>query len=333
MDNLFKIRTLTTSINKMRSPGRRMFQRHFAGKLNFQPSSRLAFDVISGNETILSTIKAVDPATIGKKTGRSTITMEAPRLAEKRIIHNYEVDQMRGYGEQMGLEMLKSRIAREQIDMRNIFDRTLEFWAANALRGKIYDADLTTILVDYNMANDHVVALTGDDLWTATTTSNPITQIRTWKRKIEEDAGHEIRSWQCWCGYEAMDALLVHPEVVGLLQFDRGRQIAEEGRIATLAGISFEEYNGSYLDSSSVRKRFLESDYIILIGEGDDVFECPYFSPFVETAGGVGYSGIPPLFFSKSWKEEDPEGRWIYGESRPLPVLKRPEAVMYIKVT
>jgi len=30
------------------------------------------------------------------------------------------------------------------------FDRTLEFWAAFALRGKIYDADTTTVLVDYN---------------------------------------------------------------------------------------------------------------------------------------------------------------------------------------
>ena len=116
------------------------------------PSDRLAFDIITGSEKILATIKVVAPATITDKTSRKTITMNAPRLAHKRVIHTSELNAMRAYGSQIGLEQMKDRIAREQMDMKNMVDRTLEHWACGALRGIIYDADLTTELVNYGLA-------------------------------------------------------------------------------------------------------------------------------------------------------------------------------------
>lgn len=328
MDSLFKTRTLTTSINALRAPGRKIFQQCFASKLNYQPTDRLAFDIVSGNETVLSNIKIDAPASVGVKTGRRTITTIAPRLAEKRLIHTYEINAMRGYGEQSSVELMSKRIAREQLDMRNMFDRTLEFWAANALRGKIYDADLTTILVDYGLSGTHAPALLLTNRWTDSS-SNPIANIRAWKLLIEEDSGHEITGWRAYAGNSVMGALLNHSKVTDLLAFERGRQIAEDGYIVKLAGVTIEEYNGSFLDSTGTRKRFVEDDEFILIGEGADVFDCPYAAVVDEDAhGGVGQGGTGQLFFSKSWKEEDPSGRWIKGESRPLPVLQRPDAIV-----
>ena len=167
MDNLFLVRTLTTAINALRAPGMRIFQRHFAGRTHMEPSDRLAFEVISGSEGVLAAITVYAPATVGAKTGRKIVTLSAPRLAEKRFIHTSELNALRAYGQQIQTELMSSRINRELTDMRNLHDRTLEFWAAYALRGQILDADLSTVLVDYNFKETHKPTLTGNDLWTA----------------------------------------------------------------------------------------------------------------------------------------------------------------------
>ena len=66
---------------------------------------------------------------------------------------------MGGYGP----EMMKDRIARELSDMRNQVDYTIEFWCINALQGKIYDADLTTELVDYKLESSYPAHIINSD--------------------------------------------------------------------------------------------------------------------------------------------------------------------------
>jgi hypothetical protein len=335
MDDLFKVRVLTTAVNALRPPGRKVFQRHFAGRTHMEMSDRLAFEVISGSEEVLAAISVVAPATVTEKTGRKVVTLQAPRLAEKRFIHTSELNALRAYGEQVRVEMMSQRINRELTDMRNKHDRTLEFWAAYALRGQILDADLTTVLVDYNFQSSHKPVLAGADLWTDAQ-SDPVSDIREWKRLIEDDSGHEVTGWVAWCGWEAMDALLNHSKVRELLQYERGRQMAEEGRIVRLADVEIIEYNASFKDSSGTRQRFIPQDAFILVGEGADVFDCPY-APVVDDdapggVGNIGENGQGQLFFSKSWKEEDPSGRWIKVETRPLPVVQRPDAIIFATV-
>jgi len=73
-----------------------------------------------------------------------------------------------------------------------------------------------------------------------------------------------------------------------------------------------------------------------LIGFCADLVDVPY-APIVDddAPGGVGNidaKGSGVLYFSKAWPEKDPSGRWIKAETRPLPVLQRPGAVIYAKV-
>ncbi|MBU2548346.1 MAG: major capsid protein [Proteobacteria bacterium] len=334
MDDLFKMRVLTAAVNEMQNPALRVFNRVFRGREHLEPSDRLAFDVISGNETLLGTISVAAPASVTEKTGRRTITMTAPRLAHKRLIHTAELNALRAYGVPAQVEMMKTRIAREQLDMRNMIDRTLEYWACSALKGIIYDADLSTQLVDYHVAGSHKPTLTGTDLWTDAE-SDPIGRIRTWKRLIEDDAGASITGWTAFLGSSVMDALLTHDSVREVLRYDRGSQMAETGRIQRLAEVELSEYNGSFLDSGGVRRRFIDEDAFLLIGHCQDLVDVP-FAPVVddEAPGGVGNltaDGGGALYFSKSWQEKDPSGRWIKVEARPLPVLQRPGAVVYAK--
>jgi hypothetical protein len=335
MDNLFLIRTLTTAVNAMVAPSRRIYNRLFQGKENMQGSDRLAFDIITGSEGILGNIAVNAPATVDKKVGVTTVTMTAPRIANKRMIATADLNAARQWGQQLGLMQMEQRIGIEQRDMRNKHDRTLEWWAAGALKGYIYDSDLTTLLVDYGLDATHRLTLTGDDLFTSPN-SNPIIKLRTFKTIIEEDSGAVITGWLAYLGSEVMDALIIHPGVIEWLKTDRGAQIAENGRIERMAGIEMDEYNASFVDDNGTRRQFINSDEIVLIGLCDDLVDMP-FAPVVDddAPNGVGNitfdkngSPVPALFFSKSWKVQDPSGRWIKVESRPLPVLKRAGAVI-----
>lgn len=331
MDDLFKIRVLTTAVNAMKNAPRKIYDRIFAGKEHLEPTDRLAVDVISGSEGILKNISVYAPAQVRDRTNRKTITMTAPRIAEKRFIPTADLNAMRAFGGQISVEMMKNRIAREQRDMRGETDRTLEFWAANALKGQILDADLTTVLVDYNLDASHAPVLTGADLWTDAA-SNPIARIRALKQLINDDAGATITGWLAFLGSGVMDALLAHDMVRDFLRYDRGSQIAESGRITRLAGVELIEDDESFVDDTGTRHRFIEDDEFLLIGECDQLVDVPY-APIVDSAapGGVGNvdtNGGGVLFFSKSWKKEDPDGRWVKIETRPLPALQRPGAVV-----
>lgn len=335
MDDLFRIRVLTAAINSMMSPAMKIYNSIFRGKEHMEPSDRLAFEVISGSEGILKNISVYAPAEVTDKTGRKIVTLTAPRLAQKRFIHTAELNALRAYGKQFGLEQMKTRIAREQLDMKGIIDRTLEYWAVNALKGQILDSDLSTVLVDYNVAASHKPVYAGNNLWT-NAASDPVNRLRTLKKLIEDDSGAAITGWKGYMGSNVMDALLQHTKVRELLRYGKGVQVAENGKITKLAEVELDEYNGSFLDDNGTRRRFIDENYFMLIGLCSDIVDVPY-APIVDSKapGGVGNidaNGSGALYFSKAWDEEDPSGRWIKAETRPLPVLQRPGAVVYAKV-
>lgn len=335
MDELFLVRVLTAAVNAIKAPSMVIYNRIFRGKEHLEPSELLEFDIVTGSEKIMKNISIYAPAEVRDKTGRKTVTMKAPRLAQKRFMATADMSNIRRLGGKLALETMKERIGREQKDMRGEEDRTLEFWAANALKGKILDSDLTTVLVDYNLPASHKLVLTGTDLWTDAD-SNPLTKIRELKLTIEDDASVSITGWLSFLGWQVMDALINHAKVKEFLKYDKGSQMAENGRIARLAEVELNEYNGSFIDETDTRHRFIDPDEFLLVGICDDLVDVPY-APIVDddAPGGVGNTnaqGGGVLFFSKSWKEQDPSGRWVKVETRPLPVLQRPGAVVDAKV-
>lgn len=331
MNDLFLIRILTAAVNAIKAPSMRIYNQFFKGKEHLEPSDLLEFDIITGSQKIMKNISIMAPAQVRDLTGRKTITMKAPRLSQKRFIATAALNALRAMGGKVSLEQMKDRIARELKDIRGETDRTLEFWAANALKGKIYDSDLSTILVDYNMAGDHKPVLAGTALWTHAD-SDPIAKIREWKQKIDDDCAASISKFVAIMGKDVMTALLKNANVLNLLKYDGGRTMAEEGDVARLAGVEMSEYGGSFIDDTDTRRRYINDDEFLLVGVCEDLVDCPY-APVVDddAPGGVGNidaNGAGALYFSKSWKKQDPSGRWIKAECRPLPVLQRPDAII-----
>lgn len=327
LDQIFKVRVLTTAVNKMRTVKTRVLDIVFKRKKG-QLSSLFAWDIKSSNERILKNIRVSDAAQVTNGVKRKTVTCEAPRFAEKRFIGADKLDAARKAGE-VGVETIKEKVADEQFDMRSDVDRTREFMAVKAVSGQVVD-ESGAVIVDYAFSADQKPTLAAGRKWNEGGTS-PITDIRAWKKWISNRVS--VDQFVAICGSAAMDALIENEAIGDKLKWVSGQQIAEEGRIARLAGVMIEEYFGTYKDASGNIVEMVPENAFILVGIGADT-AAELYAPVVDLDddAGVGSGKDPNIFFSKAWDEKDPSGKWVKVESRPLPVLFQPESVVYATV-
>ena len=325
MDNIFHTRSLTTAVNMITPVPTVILDQVFSKKMR-QLSPHFAWDVHSNSERVLKSISANEPAFVADAEGYKTITCDAPRFAEKRLISAADLASMRAFGQQSMPEILMERVGREQAEMRRKIDLTREFMAAKALSGQVVD-ESGEVLVDYNFSANQTPTLTGTDLWTDAA-SNPLQKIRSWKKQIAQGVGN-VTKWVAFAGSDAMDAILENVQVMELIKYTQGGQVAEDGRVANLAGVSIFEYYGSYIDSVGTRTDLIPADAFILVGVQDDSF-AELYAPVVDFDSdfGVGTGKAGEVFSAKSWATNDPSGRWLKLESRPLPVILRPDAVV-----
>ena len=316
-DEFFTIRALTRAINKLKPAPRKVLDKLFK-RSRGELTDDFAIDVVSGTETLLPNLGVSDPATVGGTTERKGMKVTAPRLAEKRFIPAKWFNGLRAFSKAVAVEKVKERLNLELTDMRNKIDRTREHYAAGCLSGKILDSD-GSVLVDWLLPATHKITLGAGSKWSEEG-GDFMTDLRTWKRLIEDDAANPIIAWFAFCGWQAMDALI--PKAKDYMLYVAGDQLAKEGRIAKLAEVDIIEYNGSYIDANGTRQRYVAPDHFMLVGLTEQDFEELY-APVVDldAPGGVGSGGIPQLFFAKTKQQWDPSGIWVKTESRPLTMV------------
>ena len=328
MDKIYSTRVLTAAINKMTPVKTPVLDKVF-GRKKRQTSSKFAWDIKSSNERLLKNIHVAAPAQVTNGVNRKTVTCEAPRYAEKRPISAADLVDMRKFGAETGNELLKERLADEQFDIRGDIDRTREYQAVKALSGQVID-ESGSLIVDYNFDASQKPVLAGTALWTDSS-SDPVANLRAWKKWISQRVA--VSGFYAFCGSGAMDALLDNAKALELLKYTVGKQLAEEGRIARLAGVEIEEYFGTYKNASGTIQEMIPDNVFALVGLGAQN-AAELFAPIVDlkAPGGVANGKPGQVFASKSWEKDDPSVRWIKGESRPLTVLYQPECVIWAQV-
>ena len=325
MDALFTSQVLTEAINQVYPVKTTILDKVFGAK-KFLPTGVFSWDIITGSRRILKNLKVGDSATVRDKQGRKTVTCNGARFSEKRFISAADLDKLRGFGEQYLPQLVGDMIRTELEDIKSDVDRTREYMAAKAITGTIVD-DAGVTIVDFGFSGAQAPVLIGKQKWDDSE-SNPIKNIRAWKKLITKAVG-SVDKFVAFCGATAMDALIENEAILKLLGFSNGKQIADEGRIINLAGVDIEEITGTYLDSSNVAQNLIADAEFILVGVSSQT-AAEIFAPVVDLkdANGVGSGNPASMFFSKSWETEDPSGKWIKGEARPLPILYKPDAII-----
>ncbi len=325
MADNFTARMLTLTVNKMKPVKTPVLDKVFAKKKR-QLTGIFAWDVKTATNNLMASIATSAEATVRGGIGKVEVTCSAPRYATKELISANDLADMRKFGSVTETELLKERVAEEQADMKANTDLTREFQAVKALSGVVVDKNGKQ-LVNFNVPAEMKPVLSGTALW-ADDASDPIKNLRAWKKLITQKSGGIVSEFVAYCGSGAMDALLNNPNILEKLKFYLGQQLAEEGRVARLAKVSIEEYDGTYTDDNGVMHDMIPEDVFVLVGIVSDG-AAELFAPVIDldAPGGVGKGKEADIFFSKMWDEKDPSGKWIKVESRPLPVLTRLIAV------
>ncbi|MCD6432959.1 MAG: major capsid protein [Sulfurimonas sp.] len=234
---------------------------------------------------------------------------------------------------QRGAEVL----AQELADAEDMIARREEWMAVQSLVTGTVDVVGEGINqnIDFQMDANHIITLSGGDLWSDTTNSSPLTKIKAWSRLIRKDSG--INPNVLIGGAGAIDSLLAHPEIKDALdtrRIDLGMidpQALPNGAVyygtikTTGTSIELYGYDEWYVDEAGTEQVMIPDDKVILTSTNAD---------FRRHYGAI--KDLKALYaaprFVKSWEQEDPSARFVLVQSAPLPAPHQIDAVLTAKV-
>jgi hypothetical protein len=218
-----------------------------------------------------------------------------------------------------------------------------EYLACMALRGAISysSADEASFTITFPRAAGQDYALSGADLWTASTASF---------RKDFLDAATlvsdavSLNVTDVILGTEAADAFLADApgQLSTLLDtrrmstgtIDLTQQIAESGALflgTFVHGIRVWRY-GRQVDVNGTATDLIRPKYAEFVAATPSAQFVTYYGA-IEDMKAIGAGKLlQSKRFSKSWEVEDPSARMLLVESNPMPVPRRPNAMVSIQV-
>ena len=224
----------------------------------------------------------------------------------------------------------QQKIADELEDMKNDIRRSTELMCGQAITGGIdIENDRIHFTVDFNFVPADQ-AFTPGNVWTAAN-ATIIPDIREMKRMLKYNLKLPTLdgvSILAIAGHEVVDAMYADEAVRQIL--DNRRMVAGQIQIGTsdymgnLAGVDFWEYDGTY-ELAGVKGRYVADDEVYFFAMIPGAFELHYAAILDLEAG----ANVAAPYFSKSWRTQDPSISWILAVSAPMPIIKKPEAIVY----
>lgn len=323
--NLYDFRSLTTAINNLETAPSLILDVVFKQK-NQNFSTAIDIDVESQGQakTLAPFVAPMQEGKVIKALGYTTKTVKFPRIRVKKQLAARDILALKGVGESVYVgeaavvEASKnSKIAREQLHLKNLITRRIEWMASQALKGKIsYTSDDLAFEIDFGMQESHKPTLAAN--------ADIVAGIRAYKNLILQATN--LTADTALIGTAALDRLLADEKVQKLLD---NRNIAAgnidaQGKnyVGRLAGVDIYECAEQYLDEQGASHAMIDDNAFVLFASGAKFAQ--EFGLIEDLDAQVGME-----FFSKMYNEQDPSAAWILAESAPLPVVYQPDAVVY----
>lgn len=327
----FDWRSMTPAIKQVpKAP--RMLQDLIFKKRNPVAAEHIDIDIIVGGRKILPFVSNSAGGTVIDKLTGEMRSVKAPRLRPKKPFGAVELLTQRGPGKAFyvtggGVNAERNRkIGEELMDLRNRVDMTVEYMCAQALSGSFsVSQDDYQFAIDYNMPATHLPTL-GSGLGWNEAGGDVMADIDEWAQLISDATGYgpDIAI----CGKNVVAALRGNSDVQALLDNRRNEAggmfwDTNSNYLGNLNGIKLYRYGNSYTDAADASQTFISDDAFILVStQARFTIEFGMISDLDAGASIVGE------YFAKSWLEKDPSVLWMLAESRPLPVLWQPEAIV-----
>ncbi|OHD22469.1 MAG: hypothetical protein A2Y38_24960 [Spirochaetes bacterium GWB1_59_5] len=350
MIDIFDTRTMLEAVEQMKRP------RRFLRDLCFPPAApadteTVDIDIIKGKRRLAP---FVSPLSEGKRVediGFSTNTIKPGYIKPFKIttaqqLLNRQPGQTIYQGGQSIEDRAQIKLGEDLAELMDMIDRREEWMAAKAMdtgaitmKIKAETGD-KTVTVDFLMASSHKVTLAGNDLWSDTVNSDPLTKLRSLAQLISQDSG--LSPDTLILGTDAATAFLNHPKVKDMLNFRR----ADMGEINVRELPNGVSYLGQlrapslFLDVYTYDEWFIDEDTST---EGPMVpvkkawmccsrCACKTLYAVIQDMEAIEGGQAAVTRFPKSWIPKNPAVRHLMVQSAPLPALLQPDCFVSVQV-
>lgn len=338
--DIFDTRTMLDAVEQMTPPRRFLMDTFFRAGRTF-PTKTVDIDIVKGKRKMAPFVHPRLPGSNSNREGYRTDNYTPPYIQPKRDT-DAELILKRSPGEnpyasQPPVMRAAAQLGRDLAELDEEITRREEWMCAQALTtGQIrVVGEGVDDTIDFLMASDHKITLTTGK-WDAAG-SNPIGNLRGWKRKIAKDSGRTANVGVM--SAEAVDAFQANDMVMKMLntrRVDLGIIKPEElpDGVTYLGylndpGIDLYAYDEWYLDAENAEQPIISEGGIILGS--------------TNTRNGVLYGAIQDLDaiesglvearrFPKTWVTPEPSARWLKLQSAPLAAMLEPDAFIFAKV-
>ena len=336
--DIFTTRAMSAALRQDKKANRFLLDLLF-GRVEMSNAEYIDIDIVKGKRRIAPFVAPVVEGKAVESRGFTTNSYKPAYIKQKFATSADEILNNRSAGEAvyaMGTpaQRAAAKLAEELADHEDMVSRREEWMAAQALTsGKVsVVGEGINQVVDFQLDATHNVTLTGTDLWTDQTNSDPLSDLRTWIKLVLKDSG--INPNVFIAGTDVIEALVNHPKVKDLLdtrRVDMGMidpmelapGVAYYGTLksngVTLDVYSYDEW---YVDDNGDEQPMIPAGKFILTSTKADFRR--HYGAIKDLKAGL--MAMPR--FVKSWENEDPSVRYVLMQSAPLPAPHQIDAVL-----
>ncbi len=292
----------------------------------------IIIDKVDENLGLLEVREPGSPAPISNPEGRGSMAIIVPHIPLDDALKPSDVQGRRMPGD-LGPDTIERKRAKKLASMRKKHALTLEYFRMGALKGLILDGAGKTVM---NLYTQFGVTQKVEDFAFGTATTKVDQRINDVTRFIEENtfSGGTSTGVHVLCSPEWFADLVSHAKIREAYQFYSSTQAPLQQDVRRRfqhQGVVFEEYNASAVmtDGTTVA-RFIAAGEAYAFPTGVDDMYVNFFGPadhfdYVNTEGDEVYV----------WEHDPGTGKVInfMSESNPLPIVKRPRAVVKLTKT
>ncbi len=295
------------------------------------PFPSVQWDVIRGSRMVAKPNVPNSEAHIVPRLGRSQESAAFVYLREKKVFEPTTLHWLRTPGELAATNAEKA-VLREVADLNQRFDNYAEYMIWGAMKGSLaFDYGDVQATVDYKLPATHKPNPgTG---WSTATPQQIVADIRAWKRLIQRDGrvpAKEAFVTDVTLSY-IFDSFATHGVantfMGGSLLTDRMKdQYYSQGTLPGFMGLSWNTIESVYEDDAGTATMFLPDNALFMGNYTDQRPIEMMIGPTADDEAPANYTGK----FSKTWKDKDPSARQVLLEWNLLPIVTRPEQMIYV---
>lgn len=295
------------------------------------PFPGVTWDVIKGSRMVAKPNVPNSEAHVVPRLGVSQEAAAFVYLREKKVFEPTTLHWLRAPGSISNKQAAETAVLREVKDLNLRIDNYVEYACWQALTGTLtINENDVQATVDYKIPSSHKPTV--GTSWATATPAQIVADVKAWKRLISRDA--RVPATTAFVTDVTLDRIFNSFASVGASNFPGGQLLSDRmkdqfyttGVLPGFLGLNWNVVDSFYDDSAGSPAQFLADDALVLCnlteGRAMEIME----GPSADDEAPDGFTGK----FSKTWKEKDPSARQCLIEYHFLPVITRPEQIVYV---